>query len=492
MQVVLLNGSPDKGLIFTRYVGPYKVAHWLRKNGYTCQVLDFIAQFNEQQICKLINKFITPETLVLALSTTFMCLGKYKHSDGVIRSIPEEVLNALKRIKEEHPHIKIVSGGYKSDRLNGWGVVDATVMSYTTASEDILVEYLDFLRGKGEEPKYVLYMNGKTRKVYNEARTVKYNIEVDDFKFIPQDYILHGEALPLDVSRGCIFACRFCQYPHLGKGKMDYIRGMNLLEDEIRYNHETFGTTGYMILDDTFNDTQHKVSEFHKMTERLGFGIDYTAYLRAELIHRFPDTAHMLKESGLFGAYHGLESLHPYASKLVGKGWSGKHARDYIPKLYHEIWSRDVTMHTNFIVGLPKETKQDLMNTVQWHRDNKLHTLYFSALGLWNPDDKSHAYSIQSEFDRNAGKYGFSFGDDGWYNETWTQQEAQEFASHLNDITKVDKKCSVWSAPSMLWYGYTKTKLLEWVASVNMYNWVLDKTEKKYFEYYIRVTEDII
>lgn len=221
MQVVLLNGSPDKGLIFTRYVGPYKVAHWLRKNGYTCQVLDFIAQFNEQQICKLINKFITPETLVLALSTTFMCLGKYKHSDGVIRSIPEEVLNALKRIKEEHPHIKIVSGGYKSDRLNGWGVVDATVMSYTTASEDILVEYLDFLRGKGEEPKYVLYMNGKTRKVYNEARTVKYNIEVDDFKFIPQDYILHGEALPLDVSRGCIFACRFCQYPHLGKGKMD-------------------------------------------------------------------------------------------------------------------------------------------------------------------------------------------------------------------------------------------------------------------------------
>ncbi len=491
MQVILLNGSPDKGLIFTRYVGPYKIAHWLRKNGYTTQVLDFVTQFTEEQLYKLITRFIDNDTLVLALSTTFMCLGKFEHSDGVVRSIPEVVHKTVKRIKEEYPNIKIVTGGYKSDRLSDWGIVDATVMSYTKSSDDVFLEYLQFLEGKGEEPKYVLYVSGKFRKIYNEARNPKYNIECDDFKFIPSDYILPGEALPLDVSRGCIFACRFCQYPHLGKGKMDYIRGMNYLEDEIRYNYETFGTTGYMILDDTFNDTQHKVSEFLKMTERLDFDIDYTAYLRAELIHRFPDTAHMLKESGLFGAYHGLESLHPYASKLVGKGWSGKHARDYIPKLYHDVWNREVTMHTNFIVGLPKETKEDLLNTVQWHRDNKLHTLYFSALGLWDPTDKKHAYSIQSEFDRNAEKYGFSFGDDGWYNETWTQSEANEFANELNELTKIDKKCSVWSAPTLLWYGYSKQKLLSWVASTGMYNWTLDRTEKKYFEYYIRVMEDL-
>lgn len=490
MQVVFLNGSPDKGLVFTRYVGPYKVAHWLRKHGYTCQVLDFVAQFTEDQLYKMVTKFISEDTLVVALSTTFMCLGKYVHRDGVVRSIPEGVLDVIKRIKQDYPHIKIVTGGYKSDRLTDWGVVDATVMSYTTASEDIFLEYVKFLRG-GAEPRYVLYTNGKFRKIYNEAQNKVYNIECDDFKFTPADYIMPGEALPLDVSRGCIFACRFCQYPHLGKGKLDYIRGMSYLEEEIRYNHENFGTTGYMILDDTFNDTQTKVSEFLKMSERLEFDINYTAYLRAELIHRFPDTAYMLKDSGLFGAYHGLESLHPHASKLVGKGWSGKHARDYIPHLYHDVWNREVTMHTNFIVGLPKETKEDLMNTVRWHRDNNLHTLYFSALGLWRPDDKNHAYSIQSEFDRNSEKYGFMFNEAGWYNETWTQQEANEYAAHLNEITKIDKKCSVWSAPTLLWYGYTKQKLTEWIASVNMYNWIKDRTEKKYFEYYIRVMEDL-
>jgi len=491
MHVVLLNGSPDKGLIFTRYVGPYKIAHWLRKNGYDCQVLDFVTQFTEDQLYKMITKFVNNDTLVLALSTTFMCLGKFEHSDRVVRSIPENVLNVLKKFKSEYPHVKIVTGGYKSDRLSDWGVVDATVMSYTTASEDILLEYLRFLQGKSEEPMYVLYTRGKFRRIYNAAREPKYNIEHDDFRFVPQDYILPGEALPLDVSRGCIFACRFCQYPHLGKGKLDYIRGMNYIEDEMRYNHENFGTTGYMILDDTFNDTEHKMSQFLNMSQRLNFKIDYTAYLRAELIHRFPDTAHMLKDSGLFGAYHGLESLHPYASKLVGKGWSGKHAKEYIPKLYHEVWNREVTMHTNFIVGLPKETKEDLMGTVKWHRDNKLHTLYFSALGLWNPDDKTHAYSIQSEFDKNYSKYGFNFDADGWVNETWKQQEANEFADHLNEITKIDKKCSVWSAPTLLWYGYSKKKLTEWVAGVNMYNWILDRTEKKYFEYHVRVMEDL-
>lgn len=492
MDVVFLNTSPDQGLNFSRYVGPYKVAHWLRKHGYQCQVLDFITQFTEDQLYKMITMFVTKETLVLAVSTTFLSLAKYTHSDGVERSVPENILNVLKKFKQEYPHVRIITGGYTSDRLTDWGVIDATVMSYTTASEDIMLEYLRFLQGKGEEPHNVLFMGGKLRRIYNQAREPKYNIEHDDFRFTKQDYILPGEALPLDVSRGCIFACRFCQFPHLGKSKMDYIRGMNYIEDELRYNYENFGTTGYMILDDTFNDTQAKMEQFHKMTQRLDFKIDYSAYLRAELIQRFPDTAHLLKDSGLFGAYHGIESLHPHASKLVGKAWSGKHAREYIPKLYHDIWNREVTMHTNFIVGLPKETKEDLMETVKWHRDNNLHRIHFSPLGLWNPDEKNHAYSIQSEFDRNAEKYGFWFNDDGsWQNDTWTREDAYKYADHLNEITKPDKKCSVWSAPTLLWYTYTKYKLLNWVASQNMYKWIKDRTEKKYFEYYVRVTENI-
>jgi len=39
----------------------------------------------------------------------------------------------------------MVLGGYMSDRVPSWGVFDATVMSYTSATEDILLEYVSHL-----------------------------------------------------------------------------------------------------------------------------------------------------------------------------------------------------------------------------------------------------------------------------------------------------------------------------------------------------------
>ena len=40
-------------------------------------------------------------------------------------------------------------------------------------------------------------------------------------RFEKNDFILPGESLPLELSRGCIFKCRFCQYPNIGKDKDD-------------------------------------------------------------------------------------------------------------------------------------------------------------------------------------------------------------------------------------------------------------------------------
>lgn len=493
MDVIFLNGAPTANKIFNRYVGPYKISHWLKKNGFSTQVIDFVESLTEQQIYNAVKKFIDGETVAIAISTTFLCSNIHKYSNGYRYRIPEHVYNALNNLKKEFPNLKFVTGGYMSDRLGSWGIIDATVMSYTEASEDIFVEYISHLKkgtpaplGELRLPEFSsLAKNPKPRMLYNKARNPVYNIELDDFKFTKQDVILKGEYLPLDVSRGCIFACRFCQYPHLGKGKLDYIRGMSLLEQELNSNYEQFGTTSYAMLDDTFNDTEWKMQEFKKMTERLPFKISYAAYVRADLVHRFPDTAHLLKESGLFGAYMGIESLHPYSSKLVGKGWSGNHAREFIPELYHNIWKREVPLHTNFIVGFPKETKQDLLDTVSWFKNNNLYSIFFSRLGLWGKENTNSKFSIQSEFDRNSEKYGFSFepGTDKWVNETWTRDEAFEFAVELNKLVAPINKPSVWAIGAYRWYGLSKEEILANTKS-SILDKILEISNDKYQEYY--------
>jgi len=502
MDVIFLNGEPRDVKYLMRYIGPYKVAHWIRKNGYQCQVLDFITHFREKKLYKLINKFITKDTSIIALSSTFLMQTTTEHSDGTHKRISEDLLSVLNLIKKENPQIKFVIGGYMSDKISGYGLIDATVMSYTAASEDIFLEYLNYIKEKGPAPIGSLQFPwpefpgdiAKPRMVYDTARNPTYNIESDDFMFIEQDFILPGEPLPLDVSRGCIFACRFCQYPHLGKGKLDYIRSMDRLEAELRNNYEKFKTTGYYILDDTFNDTETKMAAFHAMTQRLPFKINFATYLRADLLQRYPDVPYMLQEAGLFGAYHGIESLHPEASKIVGKAWSGKHAREYIPELYHNIWQNKVPMHTNFIVGLPHETKNHVVTTARWFVENKLHSINFVPLGLFGPGDKKSKYTIQSEFDKNAEKYGFVFDDNPaenfdsvektWRNDCWTTASAKRVAAKLTEEMKKYRKPNTWFSPARLWYGESAEDIMTNPRSVEHFALVKEQSIELFKDYY--------
>jgi hypothetical protein len=524
MHAIFLNSDPANLPFFTRTIGPYKIAHFLRKHDYNVQVIDFISKFNENELYDMITKFITSETLVIGLSMTFMAgvrypWPKYVHpktgvvTEGHTRRIPYGVFMALFRIKQKYKKIRFVSGGYMSDRMPDYGIFHDTCMTYTGSNEDLMLEYINNLKdptinmkpmGQLRLPS-MINNEKRARMIYDSPRNVTYNIETDDFKWSKNDCILPGEPLPMDIARGCIFACRFCQYPHLGKTKFDYIRGMSYIEEEMLYNYNTFGTSTYYMLDDTFNDSEYKMQEFYNMTQRLPFKVSYISYLRADLIHRFPNMAHLLKESGLIGAYHGLESLHPYASNLVGKGWSGKKARDYIPKLFHDTWKGEVPQTLSFIVGLPKETKEDVLSTRDWFVQNKLHNAHFKALGLFGNNNPNKLYTIESEFDKNSEKYGFWFEDgtgsyEGrqiWKNETWTQPQAAVFAKNLNTELRSVCKAGIWMIPSLEWSaGWSREKIMTqpWGALLEVEEmedgkWVptSESVTGKYKEYYDKV-----
>ena len=503
MDVLLINSgaSPSQ---FMRYVGPYKIAHWIRKHGYSCQVIDFVSQLTERQITLAIEKFVTKETKVIAVSTTFLCGEKHRWPNDKVRNVPYELWASLSYIKKEYPGIQIVLGGYKSERIHGYNIFDATVMSYTEASEDIFLEYLDHIYKGSPPPQSKMHYpeqesasnENLPRPYYYKANNPVYSIELDDFRFTPQDAILDKESLPLDVSRGCIFACKFCQYPHLGKKKLDYVRGMEYIKQELIYNYETFGSTRYWILDDTFNDTEWKLSEFLKITQELPFKIEYFAYTRADLIHRFPDMAYMLKESGCMGAFHGLESLHPGASAVVGKAWSGKHARDFIPKLYHDIWKKEVPQYLSFIVGLPGEDRDSIIATRDWFIENQLDGIGFIGLGLYGNNNKNTHYTIQSEFDKNSEKYGYKFfpirnetqefSNDWmmWKNEHFTYPEAEELSNEMlisldgYNYGRADVKIALRK------YGFTWDFLQSTPWSKRPREFIEKRTKELYMEYY--------
>ena len=133
-------------------------------------------------------------------------------------------------------------------------------------------------------------------EVYQNPFELKYHFHNSGNTFHPTEAILPNEVLPLEVSRGCRFKCKFCGFALLGRKMTDeYVRTRNNIFNELMHNYENFGTTDYNILCDTFNESIEKLlmmkeifDEFNKIT---GEQIQFNCYARLELIHSSQKTS---------------------------------------------------------------------------------------------------------------------------------------------------------------------------------------------------------
>lgn len=429
MDIVILNSGPKESTgyrkpVYYRTLGAYKIAHSCRTHGYSVQVIDHVIHFSESELVELMLHYIDANTSILAISTTFL---------AVMGKLPQEVINAIATVTNEFPKLKIVMGGYST--VAAKGISEFTTYAIITQyGEDIFKDVANFLIRNDKEPQFTIEIipnSNKTLKVYSTPLENTYNIETDNFRFHKDDVILQHETLPLEVSRGCIFKCKFCNHLLLGRGKLDYLRSFDLIKEELLFNYNNWGTTSYYIICDTFNDTLHKMTEWHKMIMSLPFKIKFTAYLRADLLDKFEDVPYMLQESGLVTCFHGIESLNRESALAVGKGWSGTRAKEYIPKLYHDIWKKQVLQSVSFIVGLPGDTRENNYDTVDWAIQNDLYHTIFHPLGLTNNKEIKNL----SEFERDSEKYGYKFNTQpagltsygNWHNDYWSLTEVIDF-----------------------------------------------------------------
>ena len=101
-----------------------------------------------------------------------------------------------------------------------------------------------------------------------------------------------------------MFKCSFCSFPLLGRNKHDlsYVKDPAILTKELVYNYEKFNTTNYMITDDTFNESTEKILTVKKAINDSGVNIRFFAYLRADILARFPEQMDILIDMGLMTA----------------------------------------------------------------------------------------------------------------------------------------------------------------------------------------------
>lgn len=423
-----------------RTAGAFRIRTELEDNGFSCRVIDFWQHFTNQEIETVLERFVSTETLWIGFSTTFM---------NTSTDLKQQV-DFWNNIKKKYHWVKFIIGGPKS-LVEDLNFIDFYVTGYADSSIIELTKNLNSFENK------IIDSN----KDYN-----KKDLSNIPIRWKEEDYIPPGSALPMEIARGCIFNCAFCNFPMNNKKKMDYIRDPQSIRDELIYNYETFGVKDYWFMDDTFNDSIYKLEVLHKIITDLPFEISYSTYIKPELLVVQPDQIPLLIESGLRAAAYGIESLNPLTRQSIFKMKDGDRVLQALQEMKQQSKGK-VSNQCTFIVGLPHESIDSVYKS-----DDKIRSVDFIDQWKWYPlaihSPDKHVYT--SPIDRDPRSFGYvtreskiyaksSIGKTngaalGWMNEHMSSRKALKIALELNERNFDSQKIFAWYRESLLTLGF--------------------------------------
>ena len=185
------------------------------------------------------------------------------------------------------------------------------------------------------------------------------NLKGSGQDFPPQ--ILSADNLHMTVnsSRGCVGGCTFCyrQFSKIGMNSTDF------LKRHIMFLYNQFGVNIVSFVDELFNISQERMNNMYsclrEIKERIP-NFHFRIAARADLIS--VEFLKKLKEAGCFQIIYGLESGSPKILQMMKKRVTVEQNRSAV------IAARDAGLHCapQFIIGLPGETRETLIETINF------------------------------------------------------------------------------------------------------------------------------
>ena len=182
--------------------------------------------------------------------------------------------------------------------------------------------------------------------------------EILDLKKYQRHAKPYLDVYPVDIvvsSRGCPFACTFCSSKYFWKRTYRARRPGEVVK-EINYLMDRFGTKGVFFREDLFTVSKERVLEFCRLAKPLG--IDWVCEARVGTVDE--EMLKAMKESGCKAMLFGLESCSNKTLKLINKKITIEQSQEAI-KLCKKF---GIYTHAWFMIGLPHETKSDMLYTV--------------------------------------------------------------------------------------------------------------------------------
>jgi len=468
--VIIMTEGSDPVFNVARGIGGYKIASALRNEGYSVFVLNNFSHWIKNGMIKqVLDKLIGDNTLWVGFSSSlFMRKNNEVYTKRHTRDTNKK--NILWRWPTEDEDIRKMTDYIRYTK--GVKTVYGGSMSYHRA-EEVKNEIDYYVVGMGEHTALNItdHLKNSADLNYNaDLGTTPYIFDYDqkgalfDFRntkvnYIPEDFWSAEEAMGIEFGRGCIFKCKFCAYPLIGKKKGDqsFLRDKECIKHELKQNYELYGTTKYIIIDDTFNEQTVKLQAIADAIDEINLPeqLQFSAFIRIDLVAKWPEQLKLLKKINVCSWFLGVESLNYESAKTIGKGCPSATIFETIRKS-REVFNGSLSVYGSFIAGLPYDSKETMDI---WTKDVIKNKDLFDAFSF-SPLELGTA----SELSKNPERFGYTVYKDNekqnkWRTKDWDSDEAVEYVKVLTKDFIDDIKVSTFFLMFYQCLGYSFEEL---------------------------------
>ena len=172
------------------------------------------------------------------------------------------------------------------------------------------------------------------------------------------------------TSRGCPAMCTFCLWPQTHSGHRWRLRSVDDVVNEVRWTLDNFPELKEIFFDDdTFNYRKERTIELCKKLKPLNFTWSCTSRVTTD-----HDTLKAMREAGCRLMIVGYESGDQQILKNIKKGATIDMAQRFTKNAH----SLGLTIHADYIVGLPGESRESIRRTVDFAKSLDTETIQVS------------------------------------------------------------------------------------------------------------------
>jgi len=312
---------------------------------FELSVIDAIAeQITPQETFERISK-INPDAVVFLISAP---------------SYYEDI-DFFTKLKQKLPNALFVGGGDIYRELKGnafkeqpW--LDAIYLDFST---DNVVKF--FNGPKGKKIENIIYKYGKKVIDGGEVRTWgKTDMPVPRWELFPlKNYSFpfsrHKMVATILTDYGCAYNCMFCPMSTIGFK----LRNTETVVQELKLL-QSLGIRDLFIKDQTFGVNKNRTYELFDAMESAGLKFGWTCFSRVDVVNE--ELISRMKQAGCNTIMFGIESANESTLKEYNKNTKVEQMLNAV-KICRKY---KIQVVGTFIIGLPGESEEQIMNTIEF------------------------------------------------------------------------------------------------------------------------------